>query len=277
MRNRPGSVRLYLFCWLKFSMCCLLPVAGHRRACSHYRNNDICNHKKIQDNWRWIETARRFIITTVASDFVPSGHHLPFQDNENRPQTQSGTILIVFFPILQLRLPPAKTSCLSESYKKPNEGPPNTTRQGQIDRTTERPNDWATERSNDRTSDRPFQRQKSLFSHTDSSNLFLRSPDGASERTIEQAIPYRTLPIDGLVGYREANRIYLYICLYLWIYLCLYIYVCIYIYIHIDIYIDLWMSSPRKQPLSQHDPTQRVSLNNCVVMAIGNFLGKKNW
>ena len=28
-----------------------------------------------------------------------------------------------------------------------------------------------------------------------------------SERAIEQSISYRTLPIDGLVGYREANRI----------------------------------------------------------------------
>ena len=30
----------------------------------------------------------------------------------------------------------------------------------------------------------------------------------ASEQTIEQVISYRPLPLDGLVGYREANRIF---------------------------------------------------------------------
>ena len=38
---------------------------------------------------------------------------------------------------------------------------------------------------------------------------------------------YRKLPSDGLVGYREANRIYIYMCIYIYIYK--YIYALIYI------------------------------------------------
>ena len=47
----------------------------------------------------------------------------------------------------------------------------------------------------------------STFSQSLSKTLS-HAVERASEQTIEQVISYRTLPIDGLAGYRESNRIF---------------------------------------------------------------------
>ena len=76
----------------------------------------------------------------------------------------------------------------------------------------QKPSERATKRSIDRATDRSSDSATSffkLFFHlaTHSGHPYNYPMQRASDKAIEQVISYRPLPLDGLAGYREANRI----------------------------------------------------------------------
>ena len=148
----------------------------------------------------------QFTITTTASDVVPLSLILPLKPKKKAPNTMMQKHFLYFFKFCNS--PPGGPNRLFNSFPMK--------RQAKTDRASDqaidRPSDRSTERfshfffQNVFSSGTAFSPPLSTFSPPLSTALS-HAVERASERAIEQVISCRPIPIDGLVGYREANRI----------------------------------------------------------------------
>ena len=145
-----------------------------------------------------------FTITTTASDFVPLGLFLQLKPIKKAPNTMMQKHFLYFFKLCKLASWRPTPSVYLISYKTPSEN-----------RASERPSDRSTERSIDRAIQRFFVSEcffhlPPLSHHSKSIFSSLLSPahqPRAGVEAINHIISYQPLATDGLVGYREANRI----------------------------------------------------------------------